>query len=132
MHALFIDERTNRTQRVVIVGQRLTHPHVHHVRHASPLTGGPTAASVWLLIFRSSNSLHEEHLRNDFADGQVAFESLLPSCAECTAPGAPSLRRHTHGAADPPVPVRRIPHEHGLNEFAVREPEERLVDGSVV
>ena len=63
-----------------VVGQRLAHPHEHHVRHPPGQRRPPGP----------------DHLLDDLAGGEMALEAGLAGGAERAGHGAAGLGRHAH------------------------------------
>ena len=69
--------------------------------------------------------VYVQHLANDLPGGEVARVAALPGGAEHAAHGAADLRTHAGGGS------AAVAHEHRLDDFAIRQPEQILAREAV-
>lgn len=96
---------------MIVVVERLPHPHEHEIAHA--------------IASRREHVAYVAHLRDDLAGCQLSRKTHLPCRAEDTSHGATSLsaetRRETAG----------IPHDDRFNLLAIFESQEELLGAAV-
>ena len=127
-----VRHRPQRDENLLVVVQRLAHPHHHHVAHAG----------------RSAEVARVPNLLAYLARGEVGHKAQGARLAKRASHRASNLRRHAHGVPEDPIlrPIRhvgvlavaarfvavavvhgaRVPDDDGLDEFTVVEPDDHL------